>query len=119
MRIVNLEEFRSLPEMTVFRKYEPCVCGDLQFKGETLEHDFIAMSVEMPQNNGSDQLFDRLDEMKETGCSYPVEVDGWGRDGLFEKDQLFMVYDKADLEAIRKLLDQAIEVASIASAEGG
>jgi len=119
MKIVNLDEFRKLPEMTCFRKYRPAYCDDIQFKGETWEHDFIAMSFDMPDNNGSDQLFDRLDEMERTGCSYPVEVDGWGRDGLFEKDQLFMIYEKADLEAIHKLIGEAIEVAPIEPSEAG
>ncbi len=109
MRIVNLEQFRALPEWTVFRKFRPMVAEDLQFKFETWEHDFICMPVDMPESHSSEQLFDRLGEMLATGVSYPLNVDCAGRDGLFDKEQLFLIYEKADLAALRGLIDSAIE----------
>jgi len=112
MYIVNLEQFRALPPYTVFRKYEPCIAGDLSFKFDTWEHDFISMTVEFPESNSSDELFARLDEMERTGCSYQLDVDCAGRDGLFEKDQLFLIYDAADLTALRGLIDIAIASAA-------
>ncbi len=109
MRIVNLEAFRALPPWTVFRKYQPCYCGDIEFKLETLPVDFISMQVDMPESHSSEQLFDRLDEMERTGCSYPLYADSFGRDGMFDDLQLFMIYEKDDLIALRGLLDKAVE----------
>jgi hypothetical protein len=42
MKIINLTEFRGMPQGTVFCKYDPCCFGELQIKGETWDSDFIS-----------------------------------------------------------------------------
>lgn len=109
MRIVKLPEFRTLPENTLFVKAEqPWAWQEPMVKGETLSHDFVSMDLYEIESTGSDQLFDRWGEMLETGSSYPLDIDTGGRDGLFEADAIFMVYEKADLEKLRTLIDRAI-----------
>ena len=48
MKIVNLETFKLLPIGTVFMKYEPCIFGDLQVKGDTLECKFRYTDLAAP-----------------------------------------------------------------------
>lgn len=112
MKIVNLEAFRALPPCTFFRKFQPMITGDLEIKFETWEVDFISMHVDMPEHNGSDQLFARLEEMLETGASYPLEIDMAGRDGLFEEEQMFLIYEREDLLRLSGLIDMAIKAAT-------
>ena len=45
MRIVNLEEFRALPSGTVYMKYQPCVFGPLEMKGDTWEVDHLCADI--------------------------------------------------------------------------
>jgi len=101
MKIINLTEFRAMPEGTVFCKYEPCCFGELQIKGETWEHDFISASLTgVIESEGSDDMFDKLLQYEKTKESFPLDIEYYGRDGLFETNQLFAVYEKKDISQL-------------------
>jgi len=106
MRIVDLPAFMALPAQTVYHLYEPCNTGPLSIKGDNCHGmDWVEQVLDgMPQSNGSDQLFDRLDEMENNGTVFPLEVEGTSRHGLYPDQQLFMIYDPADLDALILLL---------------
>ena len=108
MRIVNLETFRTLPIGTLYSDYEPCVFGPLSIKGETWDYDFLTKSIaDAIDNEGSDDFADKLLKAQKTGEDLPMNFDCFGRDGLFNKDQLFAVWSKKDFNnfigMIRKL----------------
>lgn len=112
MKIVNLEEFRKLPEGTLFMKYEPCVFGELQCKGETWEHDFLCENVTYwPDCTGSDDFADKLQEAEDHGTSVLLDFDSSGRDGFFENEQLFAVYERRDMEMLMDKLRRCMESA--------
>jgi hypothetical protein len=99
MRIVDLQTFRELPVGTVYAKFKPNYFGDLCVKGDTWEHDFLTADLCCcVESNGSEDLFDKLDRMVKEGVSLPLDFDYYGRDGMFEPDQLFAVYERADVE---------------------
>lgn len=56
------------------------------------------------------QAVDRLDDMLENGASYPMDA-SYGRDGCFNEADLFLVFERADLVQLGKIVDQAILVA--------
>ena len=99
MKIVNLETFRELPNGTLFMKYEPCNFGDLRVKVETLDSDFLFDSITNEiEASGSNELFDKLFAAeKDSTLSLEMDFDATARDGMFEKDQLFAVYEIADV----------------------
>jgi len=101
MKIVDLKTFRSLPENTVFSKYAPCFFDDLQIKGETWEYDFVSQSIaDAIECSGSDDFSSKLESAELTGKSLTMDFDSYGRDGLFDGDQLFAVWESNDVKAL-------------------
>lgn len=110
MKIVNLEIFRTLPAGTLFAKYEPCVFEAISVKGDTWEHDFLYEDiVNAIDNTGSYDFYDKLTDAEENGASLVMDFDCCGRDGCFEDDQLFAIYEKKDVEMLVGKLNRCLE----------
>lgn len=110
MRIVDLTEFRAMPEGTIFCKYSPCNFGDLEIKGETWESDFICASLTgCIESDGSDDMLDKLLKYEKTKESFSLNVDYYGRDGLYDKEQLYAIYENADIEQLITRLKLSIK----------
>ncbi len=79
-----------MPDRTLFQKYKPCIFGELRvFRGKFGDNDF-------QYDN-----FESLDCEKiclEHGDQFEFEFDCTGRDGLYNEDQLFAVWEKKDIE---------------------
>ena len=108
MRIVNRKEFLTLPEGTLFQEGEPWVFGDLCVKHDSLIYgedsdDYICQRPTNVEADSSEQLFDRLDDMQQNGASYPLDLGSTERDGCFVRDAIYMIYEKADITALRDL----------------
>ena len=110
MRILNLTEFRALPAGTVFMKYTPCIFDDLSVKGGVLESDFFYENITCELDcTGSDDRTDKLFSAAETGESLLMDFDCCSRDGCFDDDQLFAVYDRRDVEMLIDKLGRCLE----------
>jgi len=109
MRIVGLKEFLTLPPWTMYRKYQPCYTDDLLWKQDSLGgRDWVYTAAAMPDGVDSGDVSNKCDDMAENAASYPVE--NWtSRDGLFDDSQLFMIYEKADIEVVAKYVANALE----------
>jgi hypothetical protein len=95
-----------MPEGVVFTKYEPCIFGDLLIKGETCTNDFFYQSLVgefgAPDSGAHHELLDRAERQ---GESIAPDFDVQERDGLFDDDQLFAVWEGDDvIKLIEKLL---------------
>lgn len=111
MKIVNLEEFLSLPVGTVYMKYEPCVFEDLCVKGESLDGDFIFSGITFDIDcTGSDDFVDKLFDAEENKTSLKTDFDSTSRDCLFNAGQLFAVYEKEDVERLIAKLNDSLKV---------
>lgn len=98
MKIVNLETFRSLPNGTVFSKYEPCYFDGLKIKVDTWDSDFLYQDlIGNIDADSTEDFTEKCDSASEDGNSIPLDFQCSQRDGLFEKNQLFAVYEKDDL----------------------
>ena len=107
MKIVNLETFRSLPNGTVFSKYEPCVFRGLKIKVDTWDGDFLYQDLIENIDCISSEYFDDKCDLAEAGGSIGLDFYCNDRDGLHEKGQLFAVYEKNDLTGLIKRLQEA------------
>lgn len=109
MRIVNREEFLAMPAGTVFAKYKPCIFDDLEIKGGSLTNDFYAQELSVPIKAASDHEFsDILYRAEADGCEVELDFYNEYRDGLYDKDQLFAVYSKEDVQQLIKRLTDTI-----------
>lgn len=102
MKILNRKQFLELPEGVLYTSGEPWAFGNIHIKGKTCElfgeqyNDWYEWQLDHIEWQNDGELFDRLEEMRNTGKSYPLDITQ-GRNGLFEDNELFLVYEKADL----------------------
>ena len=107
MKIINLEEFRKLPENTLYSKYTPMFFDSLEIKGETWKCDFLSQSLhDAIECDSSDEMMTLLTDAKEIGTSLEMDFNCQSRDGIFNDDQLFAVWEKRDVE---KLINRLME----------
>lgn len=110
MKIVDRVTFLTLPEETVFARYEPCIFGELSIKLETCGRDFVVQGLVDPWfegDNSSEDWINTLDRIARGEPSPPLDFDFAGRDGAFKDDQLYAVWEAADLDALIDRLIQA------------
>lgn len=117
MRIVDREEFLTLPVGTVYSKIptrgDEMVYdfGTPEIKGESSAHNDWYVQRIIGDFIGADDTIewtDAFDEMRE-GISRFVDYNIQGRDGLFDENQLFAVFDKCDVRALIARLNKALE----------
>lgn len=110
MKIVDLTTFRAMPAGTLFSKYAPCYFEALTIKGDTWEYDFLTQQIaDAITNTGSDNFCEQLDDAQATGGSLTMDFDCLGRDGCFDKDQLFAVWERPDVEALISRLQETLK----------
>lgn len=102
MRIVNLKEFRAMPNGTVFMKYKPEFFESLQVKGDTWDYDFISAEITNEIECSGSEEMDFILGKAELDSSYSItlDFDCGGRDGLFDEEQLFAVYEQKDIDGL-------------------
>ncbi|WP_024647747.1 hypothetical protein [Pseudomonas syringae] len=110
MRIIGLDEFLKMPIGTVFAKYEPCVFEELMIKAETLPEikDFCYQSIIQIDIGQSGDCYEALLGSEKTGKAVGMDLALQGRDGCFDENQLFAVYDRSDVELLIQRLQQAL-----------
>lgn len=109
MRIYTRTDFMKLPAGTMYLKGSRWNFSDLEIKADTLGNDWVALSPFWPDGNSSEDCFNKLDDMLERGTSEPMNT-GYGRDGCFNDDDLFLVLEKADIELLKAYCDEALKV---------
>ena len=111
MRIVGLQEFLKLPCETLFSKYTPCVFDDLCIKKDSISDiDFFYVRLsDAIKADGSSQLYDFLDEAERHGRKLEIDLHCWSRDGLFEKEQLFAVWELDELKMLAYCIGDCIK----------
>jgi hypothetical protein len=109
MKIINRNTFLALPAGVVFSKYEPCIFGPLVIKGDTTPfNDFYYQEIDgaidcRDSGEFSDNCF-----LMQNGSSVSVNLETEGRDGLYDDDQLFAVWEAADLASLIERLQQCV-----------
>lgn len=108
MKLLNRTEFLEMPENTLFSNYDNGNIEGLNIKGESLSNDFcygdIIFSVE---NNGND-LFYVIDEI-ERGKSFPVDLNSYAREGLFDDSLQYIVWENDDIKALISKLNKCVK----------
>lgn len=117
MRVYTRETFLALPAGVIFSKGVKWAWGGLCVKGDTIylnggTHDFSVLEIiDIDSNDSGDRLdrLDRLEYMLAEGVSYPVNAT-YDRDGSFDLDDLFLVFEPADLLGLMVLVAEAMEI---------
>jgi len=111
MKIVDLTTFKTLSEGTIATKYEPCIFGDLFIKGASWEDDFVLTYITTEIDcDGTDDFYDKLNDALKNNTSVPMSFKESIRDGRFNDNQLFAVWEKTDVEGLIAKLTDCLEV---------
>lgn len=100
MKIVDRKTFLEMPDGVLFSKYKPSVFENICIKGETLPSNndfFVQQIVDAVKCDDSGEFCDILDDSVKNGTSFALDFECEGRDGLYEEDQLFAVWEKDDV----------------------
>lgn len=111
MRIVDRATFFTLPKGTVYAKYMPCVFEDLCIKDDTgvgYNDWYYQQIVDAVESESSNEWADKLHDAEVNGTSMPMDFDCTGRDGLYEDDQLFAVWEPQDVRGLIHRLHRAL-----------
>jgi hypothetical protein len=111
MKIVNRIAFFTYPSGTLFCKYEPSGdFGQLEIKlcsADKWANDFVSTEIHgwIKGCSNSDEYFDKTNRA-EAGEAFMFDLESSSRDGLYDENQLFAVYDSNDLQALIDKLKQ-------------
>ncbi len=109
MKIVDRKTFLAMPSGTVYSLYAPCVFEQLQVKSTDCgDNDWIYCNLISPLHCDSTEHFLLNCEEMERGGSVPLDFSLSERDGCFEKDQLFAVWEESDVSALIARLREAL-----------
>ncbi len=113
MRIVNRNDFIKMPPGTLFSKYEPHIFGDLCIKEDSIlfdggGNDFYYVSLAAAIcSDGSDDLEGKLNCAEKSGDGLAMDFRSTDRDGLFEEEQLFAVWEYDDVASLVSRLTES------------
>lgn len=107
MRILNRKEFLACPPNTLYSRYQPCIFGALEIKGDTWTNDWLYQPIaDSIACHDSIEHTELLEQSRETGRVLTMDMDCQSRDGCFNEDELFAVWETKDVKAlIYRLLD--------------
>lgn len=111
MKIIDRKAFLALPAGVLYSKFNPYIFESFAIKGVSWEdcNDFLSLEIASAISvSSSEDYYEVLDDILEDGKSVPVDLESFGRDGLFDDDQLFAVWEAGDLESLRNLLTKAV-----------
>lgn len=111
MRIVDRATFLALPAGTVYAKYQPQICESISIKQSCVgDNDWTYTpldTISFIDSEDDGDLSDKLDGM-EAGDEVKTEMYISYRDGLFNKNDRFMIYDQTDTKNLIELLTQTL-----------
>lgn len=109
MKILSRKDFLKTPRGTLYSYYDPCSFSDLSVKtsdSTDYENDFVYFSLigEFKVPTGK-HFLDVCQEL-EDGKSIPLSLEETRREGLFNDEQLFLVYERSDIAKMVKVLSK-------------
>lgn len=109
MKILNRKDFIELPAEVVFAYYKPMVFDRLSIRGSSSETDFYVQDiVDAVDCDSSDEFVDKVDAC-EKGESISLAFNSVSRDGMYEDEQLFAVWERADVERLIARLQETLD----------
>lgn len=117
MRVVDRKTFLTLPAGTIYCKGTPWAFDGLCIKGDSLPNDWTFLDPAWPSAFDSGAAGDLLDKSLADGSSFASE-DAYGRDGCFDDSEVMLIFEPADLWALRGRIDFAISVAGQTPSRG-
>jgi len=109
MKIVDHKTFMAMPPDTLFSKWRPCCFDELTIKGDSISCDFFAQDIASAiEPFGLESLSETCDRSAETGEQISIDLECQGRDGCFDDEQMFAVWEAADVVKLIERLQKCL-----------
>ncbi|WP_155291669.1 hypothetical protein [Rhodococcoides fascians] len=107
MKIISRAELMQQPPGTLYWELNLTTHGynpiDLCILGESFDNghngDFFTHGIRSPEHEDSVEMWEREDDMLTNGASYRVDM-VHARDGLFDANAKYMIYEAGDITAL-------------------
>lgn len=110
MRVVDRKTFLALPAGTIYCKGVRYLFDGTRIKGESLTNDWFYLDMAWPSASSFDEATTAIYQSLRSGNSFPCQ-DLLERDGLFDDDAVFLIFERDDLLALRSRIDAALSLA--------
>ena len=118
MKIVNKQEFYKLPSGTLFSYYKPCIINDLMVKLDTITSgiyngdpiDFYYKDLISNVNTDNGEYSEILINAQENKVDFDLDFEVASRDGLFEDDALYVVYNSGEIKELANKIAECIGI---------
>ena len=112
MKIVDLQTFLSLPEGTVYSRYQPCIFTGLEVKASApgdMDHDWCYDDLIIPIDADDSGDFSAKCSIAEAGVSVALDFyNSTSRDGMFDDEALFAVMEPDEVRALIAKLEKSL-----------
>ena len=113
MKIVDRDTFIKMPANTVYSDYSPCYFGPLCINGGSIIFDsgndyFYQQIVGAVDADDPGEFVDKLSVAEANGTNVGLDLYCESRDGYFEYDQLYAVWDKEDVAMLIERLKECL-----------
>ncbi len=117
MKIVTRDQLMAMPAGTVFQNFEPRIFGEIRIKGDTCGSDFYLSDLDGTEYDSvkgdiASALLDATDRSLKTGENIKIVLNSECREGMFDKDQLYAVWNTEDVYALIARLQECLHVAT-------
>lgn len=104
MKLVDRKTFLTLPAGTLYQKYEPSWCEHLEIKINNVnDNDWASLTLDaIALCPGGDP--NEVNEILDSGKPFRMDFSNIGRDGAFEENKIFMIWEKKDIKDLIDIL---------------
>lgn len=106
MRIVDRKTFLALPPGILYHPATSYDFGNFAIKYQNLGEDFVVQ--DFPYFEDCEDFIEACERL-EKGESLTLDVDFAGRDGLYEKDRKFLIYEEKDIRILIEKLQTLLK----------
>jgi hypothetical protein len=111
MKIINRKAFLAIEGEVLYSNFSPMIFEGLNIKcGNAGNNDFIYQPIiDAIDSESSERFFEAISDSQLNGGSMKMDFfDSVGRDGTFDEDALFAVWERADVEALMTRLGDVL-----------
>lgn len=111
MKILNRKQFLALPSGVLYSEYRSSgMVEGLYQKGDSWSNDWLYVDLLGEVDSNDSEEFHEAFERAENGEQFKLVYDCGRRDGAFEDETMFMVYDRQDIQELTNKLHAILAV---------
>ena len=106
MKVINRRDFIKLKAPVLFSEFEPCVFGPLSIKYQSYEfdsggNDYCDVTINSAiKSESSFDFSNKCFDMEEKNISVDVDLETATRDGMFNYDQMYAIWENKDIDKL-------------------